>query len=83
MVLQNEFELLNGDVLNVTLEEVDTPENPSRRRLLSIIREEQRTGRVLLATSAELPTPTFRLKSLKSILKGSQKEVRLLIAVAT
>nr|BAB68382.1 gametolysin [Chlamydomonas reinhardtii]BAB68384.1 gametolysin [Chlamydomonas reinhardtii] len=75
LTIRDENGLLNGDLLNVTLEEVDTPENPSRRRLRSIIREEQRTGRVLLATSAELPTPAFRLKSLKSILKGSQKEI--------
>ncbi|KAG2437916.1 hypothetical protein HXX76_005532 [Chlamydomonas incerta] len=75
LTVRNDNGLLNGDLVNVTLEEVDTPTNPSRRRLLSIIREEQRTGRVLLDTTSELPAPSFKLKGLKSVKKGSQKEI--------
>ncbi|KAG2449866.1 hypothetical protein HYH02_005389 [Chlamydomonas schloesseri] len=72
---RKELGLMNGDLVNVTLEEVDTEENPSRRRLLSIIREEQRTGRQLLKTTTQLPKVTYKLKSLKQLKKNSQKEI--------
>lgn len=73
---QAEFRLLSGDLVNVTLEEVDESEPGSRRRMLSQLREELATGRRLLNTdTAPLPGRSFRLKSLRPVRQTEQKEV--------
>nr|BAC99309.1 matrix metalloprotease [Chlamydomonas reinhardtii] len=71
-----EFRLLSGDLVNVTLEEVDESEPGSRRRMLSQLREELATGRRLLNTdTAPLPGRSFRLKSLRPVRQTEQKEI--------
>ncbi|KAG2432562.1 hypothetical protein HXX76_008907 [Chlamydomonas incerta] len=75
--VRTEFRLLSGDLVNVTLEEVDESAPGSRRRQLSQLRRELASGRSLLQADAAVvpPAKSFRLKSLRPVRQSEQKEI--------
>ncbi|KAG2454126.1 hypothetical protein HYH02_001162 [Chlamydomonas schloesseri] len=84
--VRSEFRLLSGDLVNVTLEEVDEAEPGSRRRQLAQSRADLAAaasgGRQLLDTTSTStmapvlpPSKSFRLRSLRAVRQSEQKEI--------